>query len=155
MFRLLLTILWVGLIGFSACQQPVVYSHTEALSMDGWRSEDLVPFRVKITDTVSPHRLDLHLRHDGRYPYSNLFLFIRTTAPTGETIRDTIEYTLADPSGRWRGKGIGGQYQHTIPYKYQVVFPYSGVYLIEVEHGMRIDPLPRIKDLGLTIKVEK
>lgn len=139
----------------SACHRQTIFTQTQAIDPEGWRSEDFAQFEVDITDTTNVYHLDLHLRHDGRYRFSNLFLFINTTAPTGEFIKDTIECTLADPSGKWRGKGIGGQYQYTFPFKTQVVFPYSGRYRIEIEHGMRIDPLPWIKDIGLTISRKK
>lgn len=139
----------------TGCQRGVIYSHTIPVSPEGWRSDDFVKFEMLVTDTLTPHSLDVHIRNDGRYGFSNLFLFVTTTAPTGVSIKDTIECTLADPSGKWLGRGTGGQFQHTIPYKYQVIFPYSGKYVIEIEHGMRTDPLPYIRDVGITIKAEE
>jgi len=144
-----------SLLLLAGCKQGIVFSHTESIGTEGWSSDDYVSFEILVEDTVNVHSLDLHLRNDGRYAYSNLFLFIRTFAPTGASIVDTIECQLADKSGKWLGRGIGGQYQHTIPYKKDVVFPFKGMYIIEVEHGMRSNPLQQIKDLGLTIKVEK
>jgi len=137
------------------CKQGIVYSHTESIDPEGWKSANFKSFEIMIEDTVNAHSIDLHLRNDGRYAYSNLFLFIRTYAPTGASIVDTIECRMADKSGKWLGRGIGGQYQQTIPYKKDVIFPFKGKYTIEVEHGMRANPLPEIKDLGLTIKVLK
>ena len=150
--------LFLGLIlilGISGCQRGIIFSQTEAIDPNGWESDGFISFEIFVEDTVNMHSLDLHLRNDGRYEYSNLFLFIKTFAPTGASITDTIECTLADRSGRWLGRGIGGQYHHTIPYKKNVIFPFKGKYTIEVEHGMRTNPLPNVKDLGLTIKVEK
>ena len=137
------------------CKQGIVYSHTEAIDPEGWKSDNFISFEIFVEDTVNVHSIDLHLRNDGRYAYSNLFLFIKTFAPTGASIVDTIECRLADKSGKWLGRGIGGQYQHIIPYKKDVIFPFKGKYTIEVEHGMRSNPLEDIKDFGLTIKVEK
>ncbi len=152
--RLFLICLVLGTV-LMGCKQGIIYSSTEPIDSEGWKSEDFVSFEIEVEDTTRVHSLDLHLRNDGRYEYSNLFLFIITYAPTGATIKDTIECMLADKSGKWLGNGIGGQYNLTIPYKKQVVFPYKGKFRIEIEHGMREDPLPYIKDLGLTIKVEK
>lgn len=140
------------LLAFSGCHRQEVYTQTVSVNPEGWASKDLATFELDMADTLTPCELDLHLRHDGRYRFSNLFLFVTTLAPTGEQIRDTIECTLADPGGKWFGKGIGGQYQYTFRYKNQVVFPYSGRYRFEIEHGMRVDPLPWIKDIGLTVR---
>jgi gliding motility-associated lipoprotein GldH len=155
MFRRIFLIYLVLVIALIACQRGIIYTNTEPIDSEGWKSEDFVSFDIVVDDTTRVHNLDLHIRNDGRYEYSNLFLFIKTYAPTGATIKDTIECMLADKSGKWLGNGIGGQYNRTIPYKRQVVFPYKGKYRIEIEHGMREDPLLYIKDLGLTIKVEK
>lgn len=145
----------LSLILLAACQRGVVYTQVESIGEEGWAVKDFKKFELYVEDTLSSHSLELIIRHDSRYGYSNLFLFIQTTAPTGASIRDTIECPLADRSGKWFGRGIGGQYQLTVPYKYQVVFPFKGGYKIEVEQGMREDPLPYIRDIGLMVKIEK
>lgn len=150
-----LSVFVVAITLTSACQRNTLFTQTQTIDPDGWKSEDFAQFELDVDDTVNVYNLDLHLRHDGRYRFSNLFLFVNTIAPTGENIKDTIECTLADPSGEWQGKGIGGQYQYTFPFKTQVVFPYKGRYRIEIEHGMRVDPLPWIKDIGITVSRKK
>lgn len=139
------------LMGVS-CQRGRMYTDTLPVNPEGWSATDLLQFTIPVEDTTAVFDLYLHLRHDGRYRYSNLFLFITTQAPTGESLRDTIECRLADPAGNWLGKGIGSQYQHTFPFKHQVIFPYSGTYRVEIQHGMRLDPLPWIRDVGLSVK---
>ena len=137
-----------------SCQNGIIYSNTVNIDEEGWNSEDFVRFELLVDDTSRVYSLDLNVRNDGRYAFSNLFLFITTYAPTGMSIKDTIECTLADKSGKWLGRGVGSQYHHTIPFKKQVVFPFKGKYIIEVEHGMRPNSLAYIRDVGLTIKVE-
>lgn len=139
----------------AGCKNDRLFESVVSLPKEGWKAKDFVQFEVTVQDTLSEFQIDLSLRNDGRYAYSNLFLFIHTLAPTGAQIRDTIECTLADRSGKWLGRGIGGQYSYEIPYKTRVRFPYPGVYRFEIQQGMRQDPLPFITDVGLSIKAQK
>ncbi len=152
--RIVIGLLLIGLLVMS-CHRAYLYEDAVSLPKDGWSSENFIPFELTVEDTTGEYSIDLFIRNDGRYAFSNLFLFINTYAPTGAHIRDTIECTLADRSGKWLGRGIGGQYTFEIPYKYSVQFPFPGVYRFEIEQGMRQDPLSYITDVGISIKAQK
>ena len=92
------------------------------------------------------------MRNDGRYEYSNLWLFIRTNSPTGAILRDTLECRLANEQGRWQGRGSGGRFSLEIPLRYRVRFPNPGTYIFEIDQGMRNKELKYITDLGLRIE---
>ena len=149
--RIAIGLFMISLMTLS-CHRGYLFESAVSLPADGWKSENFVSFEVMVDDTTGQYRIDLYLRNDGRYDYSNLFLFINTLAPTGAQIRDTVECTLADRSGKWLGRGIGGHYCFEIPYKYRVRFPYKGVYRFEIEQGMRQNPLLYITDVGISIK---
>jgi len=149
--RIFIGLIFISMMTFS-CHRGYLFESVVSLPIEGWSSEDFVSFEVVVDDTLSDYHIDLYLKNDGRYEYSNLFLFINTLAPTGAMIRDTVECTLADRSGKWLGRGIGGQYSYEIPYKYRVRFPYKGLYRFEIEQGMRQNPLLFITDVGLSIK---
>lgn len=138
-----------------SCQRGFLFESVISLPTEGWTAKEFVSFEVLVDDTIQEYSINLSLRNDGRYAYSNLFLFINTYAPTGAQIRDTIECMLADKSGKWLGKGLGGQYSHNIPYKYKVQFPFKGIYRFEIEQGMRSDPLLHITDVGISIKAQE
>ncbi|MCK5820285.1 MAG: gliding motility lipoprotein GldH [Bacteroidales bacterium] len=146
----------IGLVLISmmtvSCHRGYYFESVVTLPVEGWVSEDFVSFEVMVDDTIGDYYIDIFIRNDGRYAYSNLFLFINTLAPTGAQIQDTIECRLADKSGKWLGRGIGGQYSFVIPYKNRVRFPYKGLYRFEIEQGMREDPLLFITDIGISIK---
>jgi len=154
MYKWLLGILFFC-IALTGCKQHIVLESSHALHPEGWNVDELIMFEVAVQDTLTPADINLHVRNDGRYPYSNLFLFIRTYAPTGASIRDTFEIMLANPEGKWYGKGIGGRYSLDIPFKKQVRFPFAGTYRIEIQHGMRDPHLKYITDIGIQIKGSK
>jgi len=146
----LLSAIFLLIIG--SCNQAYIYENSKSVDSEGWIANDIIQFTVPIDQLEEEFDMFLHLRHDGRYAYSNIFLFIDTYAPTGASIRDTLEFRLADKEGKWFGRGIGGQYTHELAFKHKVMFPYTGNYNIEIQHGMRTERLEHIKDVGISIK---
>jgi gliding motility-associated lipoprotein GldH len=79
-------------------------------------------------------------------------LFVEIEQPGGEVLRDTFEIVVADPSGRWLGKGFGGIKTLQTLYRRDVYFPVPGEYTISLQHGMREDVLTGIHDVGIRIE---
>jgi gliding motility-associated lipoprotein GldH len=120
-----------------------------------WFKEQTVHFDVLIEDTTSAHNLYVNVRNTSLYPMSNLFLFIKTTAPSGHTIRDTVEVILADEKGKWLGSGLGDIWDLQQIYKENVRFAQRGKYTFEYQQAMRMDKLPFVLDVGLRIESVK
>jgi len=78
---------------------------------------------------------------------------VTVVPPRGEAITDTVQVLLAEPSGKWRGKGFSGIYDNRILFRQHVFFPEPGSYSIKLKHGMRPLMLKGITDIG--IRVEK
>ncbi len=138
---------------FAACDSGRVFEEYVSLKGAKWHKDSLVSFSVTVTDTTAAHNLYLNLRHKGNYAYSNIWVFIDVGTPGGESITDTIEYLLADPSGRWRGSGLGDIYDTQLVLRNNVLLPDSGKYIFTLQHGMRVEWLEGITDVG--IRVEK
>ena len=90
--------------------------------------------------------------YEGGYSYSNIFLFVTTTSPGGQWIKDTLEMPLANSRGKWLGSGIGDLYFIRQLFKYNVRFPTSGVYTFKIVQGMRDTDLKGIRDIGLRLE---
>ncbi len=137
---------------FVSCDQDVAYEENIAIPDGKWNRHNIAEFRTEIGDTLQPYNVYINVRNTGKYPKSNLYLFVTTTAPGGAYMRDTVECILADPSGQWRGKGFGSVWQNRFPYRKHVRFAEEGIYKIEVEQAMRLEDLPGIKDVGIRIE---
>jgi gliding motility-associated lipoprotein GldH len=137
---------------FAACGPKDFYLRNVPIEKDVWPDERFYRFEVPVSDTLGSYNIYLQVRNDGRYEYSNLWLFVRTNSPTGAVLRDTIECRLANEQGRWEGRGSGGRYSLEIPLRYRVRFPNPGVYIFEIDQGMRDKELKYITDLGLRIE---
>lgn len=145
-------ILVVTALVFAACGQKDLYLKNVPVEQGIWPAEKFYRFEVPVNDTVGAYNIYLQVRNDGRYEYSNLWLFIRTNSPTGAILRDTVECRLANDQGRWEGRGSGGRFSLEIPLRYRVKFPNPGVYIFEIDQGMREKQLKYITDLGLRIE---
>jgi len=141
----------MGLL-LSACGQKDFYVRNVPIEKGIWPASHFYRFEVPVRDTMSSYNIYMQIRNDGRYEYSNLWLFIRTNSPTGAVLRDTLECRLADEQGKWQGKGSGGRFGMEIPLRYHVRFPSPGIYIFEIDQGMRDQELKYITDLGLRIE---
>lgn len=137
---------------FAACGQKDFYVRNVPIDLGVWPPGLFYRFEVPVRDTAGSYNIYLQVRNDGRYEYSNLWLFIRTNSPTGAILRDTLECRLADAQGRWQGRGSGGRFSLEIPLRYRVRFPVPGTYVFEIDQGMRDKELKYITDLGLRIE---
>lgn len=135
------------------CDKGVVYESNIEVSVDSWNKDDFCRFGFTIHDTTIPYNLYINIRNSVEYPYSNLFLFIRTELPDGQLARDTLDISLANAEGKWRGRGIGKFRDSEILIMHDFLFPQRGDYIFEIEHAMRDIDIDGISSVGL--KVEK
>ena len=140
------------IIGIQSCDRKRVFEAYRTLDKKGWNKDSLVVFNVKLTDTTRNHNLYVNIRNKGTYPYSNLWLFLSIGSPDGKILTDTVEFSLAEASGRWKGSGIGDLHDNHILYKSSVYFPHKGDYTFQIKQGMRDNVLQGIRDIGLRIE---
>ena len=135
----------------------MVYSSDIAIPDGIWDRGFKPEFSFEITDTVSHHDLFIDVRHTGEYPYSSLHVFLDLEGPGERKLRDTVECILADPTGKWYGKGAGFIFAHReydthVLYKLRNRFPAIGRYTIKLEQAMRTEQIPGVIDIGISVE---
>jgi gliding motility-associated lipoprotein GldH len=145
-----------------SCNDKLVYSEYKATSGGAWNRDEKMLFSFTPPDTVSRHNIFFTIRNDDNYPYSNLFLIATFNFPDSSSIKDTLEYEMALPDGTWMGKGAGSIKENKLWYKENIIFPFNGVYTLELVQAMRkngsvsgLETLPGITDVGLEIETGK
>lgn len=146
---LLITLL--SAFALSSCDFNSVYNENVSLKDAKWPKDKAVRFDVEINDSLASYNFYLNLRNTTDYRYSNLYLFLMTRFPNGNTTRDTIEIILANNEGRWLGKGWSNLKDNNILLKKSLQFPLSGNYVFFVQQAMRVDTLTGIRNVGLQI----
>ena len=140
----------------AGCSGNVVFQADAQVPDGSWSRSWKPQFEFDITDTISERDIYLDIRHTGDYRFSNIYLFTTLEGPTGHSISDTVECTLADPTGRWFGKGTGfifsDRFQAHVLYRMNNRFPRSGRYVFTLEQAMRTDTLHGIMDVGISVE---
>jgi gliding motility-associated lipoprotein GldH len=136
-----------------SCSNGGVFSKYKTIQKGVWHRDSLVVFQVPVTDTIQRQNLYLNVRNDINYKYSNLWLFVEILQPGDTTaVKDTFEFTLADATGKWLGEGFGGVKTNEMLFKRNVYFPVSGIYEIQIQHGMRGKLLEGITEIGFRVE---
>jgi gliding motility-associated lipoprotein GldH len=138
----------------TSCHKKAVFEDYQRLKHSEWNQDSLLVFEFSIPDPKKVYDLSFTVRNEGRFAYSNLWIFVTIMPPSGKALNDTLELTLAKPSGEWLGSGLGDLYDRKYPYKKTIFFPETGKYTISVRQGMRTQTgiLNGIHDFGIALE---
>ena len=152
--RFLFLLLLSQLYFFTSCDSNRYYEENVTIGKATWNTENRVKFNVSINEIQSSYTLYINVRNTGEYPFSNLFLFLKTTFPDGRVAKDTIECPIADNKGKWLGSGITDIKFNRLLFHTGVRFPQKGNYGFELEQAMRTSDLKGISEIGIRIEKE-
>lgn len=156
--------IWIALITcivFSSCDSNRVFDEYKSVP-NQWNKDSIISFNVTAPDSINNYNLYVNLRNNNAYKYSNLFLIVEINYPNGKTIKDTLEYKMADPTGKLLGSGFTDVKENKLWYKGfkdPFVFNELGEYKINIQHAMRqngqvngIENLEGVTDIGFRIE---
>jgi gliding motility-associated lipoprotein GldH len=136
-----------------ACNKNVVFNdYTRISETAGWARNVPIKFDIDIKDTNQLYDVYVNVRQATGYPYSNLFLKLLTNYPNKNTYTDTLECLLANERGEWLGDGAGDLWDNKILFKKNTKFHQLGIHSFVFTHAMRLDPLPLILDVGMSVE---
>lgn len=139
----------------ASCDNTVFYDESRAVDEHGWMPADSVAFDVSVSDTQRTFNFLVEVRNSISYPYSNTFFFLHTTFPDGSVSQDTLEFPLADPTGRWLGKRTGRYVDTRFYFRRNARFPMEGTYRFAITNGMRDSAIAGLRDVGFRIEYNK
>lgn len=144
------------LFGILACGKSPVYNHFVDVE-NLWFQDSVITFKVPIDDVSATYGINVLLRHNADYPFANLYMFRKIESADALIYQDTVNFQLADPSGKWLGSGIGELKTVARRYRNEAVrFSAPGTYTFYIQQGMRIDSLMGIDAVGLELfKIEE
>jgi gliding motility-associated lipoprotein GldH len=137
----------------NGCIKSDFYENNYIIENYKWDYNDMASFKVNIVDTTQLYTVNVNIRHHESYKYVNLWLNINTINPDTVKLSERVQITLAEPSGKWIGNGLNEIWSLNKIIKSKVKFTKPGIYNFQIEHDMRINPLPAIMSVG--IKVQK
>ena len=134
------------ILGLSSCRKNIVYSQFYPIPSGLWAIDSVAHFSYSIADTAPTYTILLYVRHTERYPYQNMWLFVGDSSR-----RDTIEFYLADDRGQWLGDAHHGFIEMPVLYEENYHFVDTGLYHLDIQHGMRDSLLRGIVDVGVEV----
>ena len=122
-----------------------------------WDKDSILTFKFDVQDVQSAYDIDIDLRTVDLYQFANMWLFINTIAPNGAVQKDTVEYHLRDDKGFSNGNrmAFGELEDYDFNFKQNVRFPAPGTYTIQIQHGMRMEILTMVDEVGVTVRKHK
>ena len=141
-----------------SCDSNRVYDEYKSVP-NAWNKDSIINFKINPPDSLNQYNLFVNLRNTNEYKYNNLFLIVEMVFPHGKTIKDTLEYKMADPTGKLLGTGLTDVKENKLWYKEGVIFKEEGTYSVNIQHAMRengkvngVVDLEGITDVGFRIE---
>jgi gliding motility-associated lipoprotein GldH len=141
-----------------SCDSNSVYDEYKPVP-NQWHKDSIISFKINPPDSLNTYNLFVNLRNTNAYKYNNLFLIVEMAFPHGKIIKDTLEYKMADPTGKLLGSGLTDVKENKLWYKEKVVFSEAGDYKVNIQHAMRengkvngVVNLEGITDVGFRIE---
>lgn len=139
----------------TSCRHQIIYTANKDFKSHTWHKDSIAYFDFDIDDTLGVYSIFINNRVSGEYKYANLYLFINTWLPDNKHLVDTLECFLADPSGKWLGRGFGDVWSNSVYFRRNITFPIKGQYRMSLQQAMREDELQYILDAGISIEKAK
>ncbi|MDB9847343.1 gliding motility lipoprotein GldH [Flavobacteriaceae bacterium] len=125
----------------------------------GWENSEIVEFNFKGKKQKSIKNISFILRHNNDYSFANIFLISELHSSNKKTQIDTLEFKLANPSGKWLGDKKISVVEHRLPFKTGFVLNEGETFKLKVRTSMRlnnevneIENLDGVLNFGLLIE---
>lgn len=139
----------------ASCSRSDVVDQFVSIPDQKWDYEFQPEIAVDVQDQNQEYRVFLNVKHNHNYPYSNLYIVIHLPSQHPSSLPNRIELVLAEPDGKWTGKGNGGQFTHQQIITENYKFPDTGRMIFRLEQNMRDNPLAGVISCGLRIEPVK
>jgi gliding motility-associated lipoprotein GldH len=145
----------LALIGFfTSCEDAAYYQKSFAFKNNKWDQNVKPKFEIEFQDTTKLYDFILTLRTSTDYKYSNLWIFLNSTPPEGESAREPYEIKTTFPDGSWIGKETGTVVEHQLVFKRRRL-PFKGKYKFMVEQAITEKEVGDVLDISLRVEEVK
>lgn len=141
---------------YVACLPSNIFEKNISMNRNRWEQNYIPSFTFNITDTVADYLIYFNIRHTDAYPYSNIWLKVKTKMPGTTIFTETnTEIPLAQTDGKWLGRGMNEIWEQQMPMTNNgshVHFSKPGTYTIALQQIMRMEALPEIMSVGIRLE---
>jgi gliding motility-associated lipoprotein GldH len=133
-----------------SCTDDAVFKDYKNMYNEEWCINDTAKFNAVI-DTNNIYNVNIAIRHTTDYEMANMWCFFTMSDSTSVIRKDTVNIPIAEPDGRWLGKG------YSLKTVVHSLYPNGlniekGSYIFTIEQGMRTRCLKGVKDVGIVVE---
>lgn len=135
----------------ASCGETPLYSKSYSFPKNEWKQDVKPVFKVNVPDTTTFYNITITLRTTTDYPYSNLWFYLHSKTPNGQTGREPIKVLTANDDGSWAGEKSGTVVSFDLEFKHRK-FPQKGWYTFTFEQGITQETAKEVMDISYTVE---
>lgn len=136
-----------------SCGEKPFYTKSLSFKDQSWKVDQKAKFAVEIDDTSKNYGFRLVLRTTTDYPFSNLWIFMKTIAPDGSVAREPYQFRITDEGGYWLGERSGSTVETELSFANRKL-PAKGKYTFVIEQAITEKEVEEVLDLVFEVTKE-
>ena len=139
------------LILFFSCGDNSIVNQSYEFDNETWKKTNKPNFTVEIKDSTKLYDFVFVIRTTTSYAYSNMWLYLISTAPKGKPSKEALQVRIADETGRWLGNKTGSSVEHYIKFSKRKL-PLIGKYKFELNLATVENQLDNVLDVSFSVR---
>ena len=119
-----------------SCESNIEYIQYNSIE-NQWDKDSIQNFVFELADTKK-YNTYINLRINKDYPFSNIFLITTLMDSLSVLSKDTLNFKIADRSGKFLGKKRVNIIENSFLHKEKIELEKNKKYSVSVEHAMRV-----------------
>ena len=143
---------FILMLSLAACRPSYLFDEEKTIPNGQWAYRDTLDFKFNVSDTTSVYNILVDFVYADSFPNQNIYVKFYTLFPDGRRLSKPLSFDFFDPIGNPAGKCSSDECRAQIAIQQNAFFQKAGDYTITLEQFGRIDPLPGIKKVGLSVE---
>lgn len=119
-----------------SCESNIEYIQYNSIE-NQWDKDSIQNFVFELADTKK-YNTYINLRINKDYPFSNIFLITTLMDSLSVLSKDTLNFKIADKSGKFLGKKRVNIIENSLIHKEKIELEKNKKYSVSIEHAMRV-----------------
>lgn len=144
---------WIAVVLIAvlcSCGDTPLYNKSYSFKNNAWEQNVKPVFQVPVPDTTDFYTIQITIRTTTDYAFNNLWFFIHSKTPQGQTGREPVEMKIANPDGSWIGEASGTIVENTVYFRHRK-FPQKGNYTFTFEQGITEKTASNVMDISFAV----
>ena len=143
---------FVLILFLASCGPSYLFEEEKTIVNGQWAYRETLDFKFSVADTTALYNLYVNFAYADSFPNQNVYVKFHTRFPDGKRLSKPLSFDFFDPMGNASGKCSGGDCSTQIAIQQNAFFQKAGDYIITLEQFGRVDPLPGMKTVGLSVE---